>query len=152
MLSEEVHDKICASVDSLRDELLHLVSDLIRIPSVEPNFHVEPEQSDGESKVTAHMEKVMREIGLTIDRWEEEPGRANLVGVWKGTGGGRSLLFNGHVDTVPGDDPAKWPFNDPWSGKIDGEKIWGRGSTDMKSGNAAAAIALKSPPQSRISS
>lgn len=144
MISEELHNQICSSVESLRDELLQITSDLVRIPSVEPNFNLEPEQSiGGESKVAAYMEKVMQEMGLKTDLWEEEAGRANVVGIYNGTGGGKSLLFNGHMDTVPGGNHEKWVDNNPWSGKIGDDRIWGRGSTDMKGGNAAAVIALK---------
>ena len=62
--------------------------------------------------------------------WEEAAGRANLVGVWKGAGGGKSLIHNGHIDTVPAGLSENWKSGDPFSGKVDDGKIWGRGSGD----------------------
>jgi acetylornithine deacetylase len=81
-----------------------------------------------------------------VDLFAIEPGRENAVGVIKGQGGGRSLIYNGHVDVVPVGDPANWTGGDPFSGKIDHDRVWGRGATDMKSGimsQAFAARALK---------
>ena len=75
--------------------------------------------------------------------WAEEPGRENLVGAVKGAGGGRSLIFNGHIDTVPPGDPAAWAGGDPWSGRIEGGKLYGLGAVDMKAGLVAQAKAAE---------
>jgi acetylornithine deacetylase len=68
--------------------------------------------------------------------------RKNVVGVLPGSGGGRSLILNGHVDTVSAFDPVAWT-EDPWSGKIQDGKLYGRGACDMKSGLMAAIYAIK---------
>jgi acetylornithine deacetylase len=61
--------------------------------------------------------------------------------VWKGTGGGRSLLLSGHVDTVPrGSEP--WS-RDPFGGEIDGDRVYGLGSNDMKGGISAMILAVE---------
>jgi len=86
---------------------------------------------------------VMDAAGCETDLWEEEPGRGNLVGVLKGRGGGRSLIFNGHIDTVPPGDPAAWKWGDPWSGRIEDGKLYGLGSCDMKAGVVAQAKAVE---------
>ena len=44
--------------------------------------------------------------------------RPNVVGIYKGAGGGRSLLFNGHVDVIPAGPPDAWPIS-PWAGEIE---------------------------------
>jgi acetylornithine deacetylase len=63
-------------------------------------------------------------------------GRRNLVSRTPGTGGGRSLLLSGHVDTVPvGRTP--WKHGGPFSGALRGGRLYGRGSWDMKSGLVA---------------
>jgi acetylornithine deacetylase len=68
-------------------------------------------------------------------------GRPNVVGVRKGSGGGRSILLNGHIDVVdPGDD-ALWKHA-PWSGVVEGDDLYGRGSLDMKGGMATFLLAL----------
>ena len=139
------NEKILQQVDSLKDELIKLVCDTVKIPSVNPTYPgIKYEDVIGnESKVNEYMEPVMKDMGLKTDLFEEEKDRANLVGVYTGTGGGKSLIFNGHVDVVPAGDEATWKKTTPWSGEVKDGKIWGRGTADMKAGNAAALIALK---------
>ncbi len=80
---------------------------------------------------------------MTIDRFEALPGREDVVGRLAGTGGGRSLILNGHVDVVPAGAAAAWP-EDPWGGRVDDEgRLWGRGSCDMKGGIACGIVALR---------
>ncbi|WP_369208519.1 M20/M25/M40 family metallo-hydrolase [Streptomyces sp. PU-14G] len=67
---------------------------------------------------------------------EPEPGRANLVARY---GTGTPLTLTGHLDTVPA-DPAGWSF-DPLSGQVHGDRLRGRGSSDMKAGVAALVCA-----------
>lgn len=75
--------------------------------------------------------------------WEVEKERPNLVGTIKGTGNGKSLIFNGHIDVVPPGPAEEWKFKDPFSGKIEDGKLYGRGACDMKGGIAAQYIAAK---------
>lgn len=69
-------------------------------------------------------------------------GRPNLIAIHRGKGGGKSILLNGHIDTVPLDDLEKWRYH-PLSGTITDGKIYGRGSCDMKAGLAAMILAVK---------
>ncbi|MGC5325160.1 peptidase [Brevibacillus sp. SYSU BS000544] len=99
------------------------------------------------------------QMGLDVDVWEMDgvelkkhdyfvsprssfEGSPNVVGVWKGTGGGRSIILNGHVDVVPEGDRNQWE-HDPYSGTIVDGKLYGRGSTDMKGGNLASLLAIE---------
>ncbi|MCR4429345.1 MAG: ArgE/DapE family deacylase, partial [Caldiserica bacterium] len=145
MIEGEVKNRILSQVEKLKDELINLTSETIKIPSVNPTYpgQVYEETVGGETKVNEFLKPVMEAIGLKTDMWEKEKGRHNLVGVYQGTGGGKSLIFNGHVDVVPPGDEKEWTKAGPWSGKIDSDRIWGRGACDMKGGNAAAIIALK---------
>ena len=59
-----------------------------------------------------------------------------------GRGAGRSLVLNGHIDVVS-PEPAGWWSRDPWSGHVDGRRLYGRGSWDMKGGLVAALWALE---------
>jgi acetylornithine deacetylase len=72
-------------------------------------------------------------------------GRRNLLALLPGTGGGRSLLLSGHVDTVPpGRTP--WKHGSAFSAAVRGGRLYGRGSWDMKSGlvaQFAVAVALR---------
>ena len=60
----------------------------------------------------------------------------------KGAGGGRSLIFNGHIDTVPTGRHEDWKFQNPFSGRIENNNIYGRGACDMKGGLVAQAMAV----------
>ncbi len=139
-------EKIISSVEELSEELVRLVSEIVKIPSINPkipyaNANVEP---DGETKVSEFLKPIMEDMGLEVDMFAEAEGRNNIVGVSKGTGGGKSLIFNGHIDVAPPGPLSDWTVAEPFSGKILDGKIYGRGAADMKSGNAAAIIALKS--------
>ena len=102
MIAPEVKDRLLVAVEDLAEELVRLTTETIRIPSVNPTLDtvVREEVIGGESQVNQFLQPVMAEMGLETDLWEEERGRANLVGIYKSSGNGRSLLFNGHVDTV----------------------------------------------------
>ncbi len=145
MTEKRIRGNILKAVEDLKDELVQLVCDTVRIPSVNPILAgTDAENFRGcESAVNHYLASYMRDMGLSTDLWEEEAGRANLVGTCKGLDKGRSLIFNGHVDVVPPGDPAAWTVCGPWDGLVAEGRIWGRGSADMKGGNAAAIIALK---------
>jgi acetylornithine deacetylase len=68
--------------------------------------------------------------------------RPNLVAILKGDGSGRSLILNGHVDTVPLGDRDQWT-HDPLAGEIEDGKMYGRGTCDMKAGLAAMILAVE---------
>src|SRR3954470_22548892 len=68
------------------------------------------------------------------DTWIDEVG--NVVGVIRGTGGGRSLMFNTHLDHVDVGDVSGWQFP-PYEGKIADGVLWGRGAVDIKGPTAA---------------
>ena len=67
--------------------------------------------------------------------------RPNIVGRFRGTGGGRSLILNSHVDTVTIEPRDKWT-RDPFGAEIEGGLMYGRGTSDMKGGAMAALMAL----------
>lgn len=62
-------------------------------------------------------------------------GRPNVVGTIRGAGSGRSLILNAHIDSVPPGPAALWD-RDPWSGTIEGDRLYGRGAWDDKVGIA----------------
>ncbi len=68
--------------------------------------------------------------------------RPNLVAVFPGTGGGRSLILNGHVDTVTVEPRQDWTF-DPYAATVVDGRMVGRGASDMKGGLMAAVQALR---------
>ena len=68
--------------------------------------------------------------------------RPNMVGRFQGTGGGRSLILNGHIDTVTVEPSQSWHF-DPFGAEIVEGRMVGRGTSDMKGGLVAAVVALQ---------
>jgi len=132
------------ALDAHAAQVLDLLSAVVRVPSVNPNyprFPGVPESS--ESAANEVLRPAYEAAGCEIDLFEGIPGRANLVGVRRGTGGGRSLILNGHVDTVAPGDPGKWTSGDPFDGRIEDGRLYGMGASDMKSGLVAAAWAVR---------
>lgn len=76
------------------------------------------------------------------DRLKSYKDRPNLIGKLKGKGGGKSLILNGHIDTVPVGDLSKW-HHDPFGAEIADGKLYGRGAVDMKGGVAAMVSAVE---------
>ena len=97
-------------------------------------------RSPGESDLSRFMVESMKGLGIDTDLQEVEPNRYNAIGTLRGTGGGKSLLFNGHVDTNPVTEG--WTV-DPWAGKVDDKFIYGIGVSNMKAGDAAYFCAAK---------
>ncbi len=97
-------------------------------------------QTDGERAMVEFMAHEMRSLGLETELTSVPGERINAVGRWRGTGGGKSLLFNGHVDTNPATEG--WTV-DPWGGKVDDQFIYGIGVSNMKAGDAAYLCAVR---------
>jgi len=81
-------------------------------------------------------------IGFEIERWIEPPRYPALAARLPGSGGGRSLAINGHIDVVPVGDDSAWT-HPAWGGEIADGKLWGRGACDMKAGVAAGVFAAQ---------
>ncbi len=138
--------ELSAAVEELRPELLRLGADVVRIPSVSPTFVGETytAASTGELKVVQRFAQSAEAAGLKTDVWEEMPGRGNLAAVWPAAApGGRSLILNGHVDTVPPGDTRRWRGGNPFSGDVADGWLYGSGACDMKGPLAAAFIAIR---------
>ena len=114
--------------------LVKLLKDMVRIDSV--NLSLVPGAA-GETEMAEYCADCMRGLGMETTVYAVEPGRPNAVGVLKGGGGGRTLLLNGHTDTVGVDYMAI----DPFQPEVKDGKLYGRGAYDMKGGLAASARA-----------
>ncbi|MCC6222577.1 MAG: M20/M25/M40 family metallo-hydrolase [Thermoleophilia bacterium] len=140
-----LRETVLAGVDALAPELVDTLSRAVRIESVNPKYPGQVYEAvvGGEGEVARLVAEVYRGIGCEVDLFAVEPGRENAVGVLRGAGGGRSLIYNGHTDVVPPGDPANWRSGAPFSGRVDRDRVWGRGSTDMKGGVLAQAFAAR---------
>jgi acetylornithine deacetylase/succinyl-diaminopimelate desuccinylase family protein len=127
-------------IEADRDFVIGLTQQLVRIPSVNPKF----EQGSGinrEADVQSHLEQTLRGLGLQTQQIEALPGRPNLVAELPGSAE-RSLILNGHIDVVPVGERGRWTV-DPFGGEVVGNRLYGRGSIDMKAGVAANVAAIK---------
>jgi acetylornithine deacetylase len=140
-----MQDHIVDYVERRRDRIFELIGDLVRRPSE----NTPPAGSEGECQ--RYAATVLRAAGWEPQLYEldtvaglpEHPlyfagrtyeGRPNLGACRAGSGGGRSLILSGHIDTVSrGTQP--WT-RDAFGGEIDGNRLYGRGSNDMKAGVA----------------
>lgn len=145
MKQQEINNQVLRNIDNLEQELVKIISNVIQIPSITPNYPGlnKEELIGGETRANKYLQTVMEKVGLETDLWEVENDRANLVGIFEGTGRGRSLILNGHIDTVPPGPKELWTIAGPYSGEVINRKIYGRGTTDMKSAIVAAIIAVK---------
>jgi acetylornithine deacetylase/succinyl-diaminopimelate desuccinylase family protein len=139
-------DMARGAVAGRRDDLVALVRELVSHASENPKLLAEPGAQERATRAEAACQDALAghfaALGMDVDRFEALPGRDDVVGRLAGAGGGRSLILNGHVDVVPAGDPAAWP-HDPWGGELEGGRLWGRGSCDMKGGIAAGIVALR---------
>ncbi|WGW05140.1 succinyl-diaminopimelate desuccinylase [Tropicibacter oceani] len=106
-----------------------LTARLVRCPSVTPE----------EGGALVLLQDLLEGAGFTCTRVDRN-GTSNLFARWGDKGAAKTFGFNGHTDVVPIGNPEDWTF-DPFGAEIDGGFLYGRGSTDMKSGVAAFAAA-----------
>ena len=97
-------------------------------------------ETEGERTLAMRMVEIMSDMGLEAYLQPVEGDRVNAIGIWRGTGGGKSLLFNGHLDTNPVSEG--WTV-DPWGGLVDEKFIYGIGVSNMKAGDAASLCAVQ---------
>ncbi len=118
-----------------RDYLVETLAELVGINSVNPELFA---GGGGEVEIADYVAHELRRLGLEVALLEPKPNRPSVVGRLPGSGQGRSLMLNGHLDTV-GVAGMKSPFNP----EIFGGKLYGRGAYDMKGSLAACLAAVK---------
>jgi len=114
--------------DKYFDQIARTASELIQIPS----------PSGGEQAVAEYTANKMRELGYDEVRVDRS---GNLIGLMRGTGSGKSVMLNCHLDVVDEGPHDKWKYH-PYSGAIAEGAIWGRGASDTK---GTFAIQLYTP-------
>ncbi len=115
------------------DVLEQLLADLVAIDSINPDL---VPGAAGEGQVARFIADWLETAGLEVHLEEVLPGRPNVVGIARGTGGGRSLLLNGHIDVV-----GVAGMDAPFAPRVANGRLYGRGAYDMKGGVAACLFA-----------
>lgn len=147
-----LEERLARWVNERPERLIRTISDLVRIPSE----NTPPVGAEFECQRYVHDR--LSGLGLKSEMYEltevpgftEHPvyrpgreyrGRPNVSAVWKGSGGGRSLLLSGHIDTVP-QGSAPWT-RDPFGATVEGNHLYGLGANDMKGGIGAFLVAVE---------
>ena len=128
-------------------DMLKLLADLVRCPTENRPPH------GYEAEGMKRIEKAYRQLGLQVSRvcprdlpqYPDHPAflprdfedRENVVGIWRGSDGGKSVLLTGHMDVAP-KEPMPWTVTQPYVPLIRDGRMYGRGTADMKAGLACA--------------
>jgi acetylornithine deacetylase/succinyl-diaminopimelate desuccinylase family protein len=114
-------------------EAVELLQRLVRAPSPNP---------PGDERVVQEVARSYLEAipGVTVEDHGVSPSRPMLVARLPGARPGRTIVFGGHVDTVPTGDG--WT-RDPFGGEVEAGRLYGRGASDMKGGVAGMLVALR---------
>lgn len=133
--------RIERAVDDARNDLVEFTRALVACRS-DSQSEDNPEFQDEAIRCLDLIANKLASIGFEVERWVEPPRYPALAAKLPGTGGGRSLAINGHIDVVPVGDDSAWT-HPAWGGEIADGKLWGRGACDMKSGVAAGVFAAQ---------
>jgi acetylornithine deacetylase/succinyl-diaminopimelate desuccinylase-like protein len=129
----DIRERLVRRIAEQRERLMSFCSELGRIDSRNP---------PGDTTAMASACRRMLEArGVSIEIITKSQPMANLIAHLPGASPGRRLVFNGHLDTGPVPDAARWTFP-PFGGVIHGDRIYGRGIADMKAGLAAQVLAV----------
>lgn len=137
--TDNARSRLFSAIDERLNELTATVAELVREPSVMGN----------EAGVQQVVARHLTDAGMRVEQYDlpddtpQQPnggfsslpftGRPNVHGYRSGSGGGKSLILNGHVDVVSPEPISAWT-HDPWGAEIVGDRMYGRGAYDMKSG------------------
>ncbi len=114
-------------------EVAELTAQLVAIESINPDI---VSDGSGELEIARFVAEWCDRAGLETALTEPAPGRPNVVAVARGRGSGRSLVLNAHTDTV-----GVAGMSDPFTPRLDGGRLYGRGAYDMKGSLAACMLA-----------
>ena len=114
-----------------KEEKIAVLQEIIRIKSVNGN----------EGEVAAYLNKLLEKHGIIGELVSYSNGRDNLIAQFQKGQSGKVLGLSGHMDVVAAGNESSWTYA-PFAAEIHGNRLYGRGATDMKSGLAAMVIAM----------
>ena len=146
---------VCRAIAEEGDRLVEVASRLIGFDTTARQVGDPPRQ---EAALQEYLAARLSEIGARVEMWEPDAaelegkplvlpgldfaGRPQLIGAVAGSGGGRSLVFNGHIDAVSAEPVERWT-SDPFVASVRDGLLYGRGACDMKGGIAAMVFAVE---------
>jgi acetylornithine deacetylase len=146
--------RACEAVAARREALVALTRELVAFDTVTHTPGSPPRQ---ERALQEHLARLLESHGaeVTLQEPDASPlrphpmvpeeltfeGRPQLVARFRGSGGGRTLLLNGHVDVVDVEPRSNWKMGDPFDAEISEGRLYGRGTCDMKGGVASMVVA-----------
>src|SRR5829696_1446927 len=141
-------NRILRAVEDQQPALVELAGTLIacRTDSQSEDNPEFPEEAERCQEIVATW---LTDLGAEVQRWQEPPRYPVVAARLPGSGSGRTLAFNGHVDVVPVGDARAWT-HDPWRGESASGRLWGRGAADMKGGVACALVAMRAIRESGV--
>ncbi|MCL2684732.1 MAG: ArgE/DapE family deacylase [Synergistaceae bacterium] len=156
-----IHKKLKETLREREDEYLSYLSDLVSIDTQDLGHGID---GGREEKGQIYLENLMRSFGGETRREQlsediisigiagygegnpghnyTNPDRWNLAAFFEKDATGRSIMFDGHIDTMPPGDLSQWCL-DPWKPEIRDGKLYGLGACDMKAGLMASVLAVK---------
>jgi acetylornithine deacetylase len=160
-----VRQKVIDWIDAHSEEIIYFLQELIKVPSVNPWF-LDQEGPSYEKEVQDLIAGRLKKLGAQVEQWEPDVqalaayrgrpgyypdhvfiGRPNQVALFKGTGGGRSILLTGHVDVVKA--ASGWKV-EPFGAQRQAGFVFGRGAVDMKGGIASMVMAVEALQRSGV--
>jgi acetylornithine deacetylase len=158
----EPERRVCDAIADGRDELVELASALIGFDTTARDVGDPPRQ---ETALQRYLAEGLRAYGAEVDLFEPDAaamagaplvpegldfaGRPQLIATLRGSGGGQSLLLNGHIDVVSAEPRAEWT-SDPFTPEVRDGLLYGRGACDMKGGVAAMTYAAQAVAAANI--
>lgn len=125
-------EEIKAKVEASREEILDCLREVLQTPSV----------TGQEAEIgKVFCRRIEKHTGLKPTVYEKDPGRPNILAEWFGSQPGKRFIFNGHMDHFPPPEGKRDTYG-PYSGKLVDGKMYGRGASDMKSGDVSALFAV----------
>ena len=131
-------ESLLDKVDEMRDEIVALEQDLVRIPTV--NTGSMP--TGNETEACRYIEKWLAEDSIASETIESAPDRGNLIARLEGSSGKAGLMFMSHLDVVPVEEEEKWRFP-PFSATVADGRVFGRGASDCKALLTCHLIAMR---------
>jgi acetylornithine deacetylase len=152
-------DAVDSFIAERSDDLVGLVRSLVEFETVSVDLSPDSEHRENEeAQLQAFVADRLAGLGAEVDQfepdasalrdhpmmppWHHWKGRPITVATFRGTGGGRSLIVNGHIDVVSPGELGRWT-TPPFEAALRDGRIYGRGAVDMKGGVASAIFALE---------